>query len=69
MCTLIASVRLACPDCLPIRDARAILFDNELLLDLSYTLAPFAISLGVIGWLVRALQLRALRGHHGARPR
>jgi hypothetical protein len=59
----------ACPDCPPVRDARAMFFANDLVLHLAFALAPFAATLGVVAWIVRSIGGRARKGVGDARAR
>lgn len=56
------AARAACPDCPPVRDARAMFFANDLALHLAFALAPFAVTLATVVGIVRSIGGRARKG-------
>lgn len=62
MGSLAVALWAACPDCPPVRDARALFFEDGFFMNLAFALAPFAITLGVVAWLVSSISRRARKG-------
>lgn len=68
MSTLLVTSLLGwCPDCPTARDARTMVLENNLLTNLAFALAPFVVTLAVVGWLVRLIRQRPSQGTGHAR--
>lgn len=59
---LVGSLLAWCPDCPTARDARTMFFENNFLTNLAVALAPFAVTLAVVVWLVRSIRQRPSQG-------